>query len=200
MQAVSKPTKITFNREWNGPSGTIYYFDIEFEDGTVGQFGTTKREQNKFFIGTEITYSKEEKQNQRGSYFKIDKVNIDGGGGGSYGSRKSDPKTERSIVANVALECAMSVIHKMKLESSVTKDLSSVFSLSNKFYDFIQSECGTDKQKRITMQARLKGVVEHLVTIEGLEIKSSDHILDYVRKTYTYVETKMNSESQQTLQ
>lgn len=200
MQAVSKPTKITFNREWNGPSGTIYYFDIEFEDGTSGQFGTTKREQNKFFIGTEVTYSKEEKQSPRGSYFKIDKVNTDGGGGGNYGSRKSDPKTERSIMANVALECALVCIHKMNLMGSVTKDLSSVFSLSNKFYDFIQSECGSDKQKRITMQARLKGVVEHLLEVPNLEIKSSDHIIDYVRKTYTYVETKMNTDPQQMMQ
>lgn len=200
MQAVSKPTKITFNREWNGQNGLIYFFDIEFEDGTVGQFGTTKREQDKFVIGTDVTYTKEEKQNQRGTWYKIDKVKQDTGGGGYSGNRKSDPKTERSIMANVALECALVCIHKLNLKSSVTKDLSSVFSLSNKFYDFIQNECGSDKQKRITMQARLKGVVEHLLEVPSLEIQSSDHIIEYVRKTYNYVEGKMNTDPQQTAQ
>lgn len=192
MQAVSKPTEINFNREWQGPSGMVYYFDIKFEDGTEGQFGTTKRDQDKFKLGEEITYSKEEKTNQRGTYFKIDKVNLEKSGGNSRGGYKSDPKTERSIAANVCLDCSLMVIEKMNMQSNVTKDLASVFSLSNKFYDFIAAEAANDRQKRISMQARLKGVVAHLLTIPSLEVKSSDDILDYVKKTYMYIDQKMN--------
>ena len=36
--------------------GSVFYFDIEFEDGLKGQFSTNKREQTKFVAGNEYDY------------------------------------------------------------------------------------------------------------------------------------------------
>ena len=56
--AKSKVTKVAFQREWKNPSfnTTVYYFDIEFEDGTKGEFSTNKKDQNKFLVGESYNY------------------------------------------------------------------------------------------------------------------------------------------------
>jgi len=189
-QAKSKPTKIIYSRDWEGPSNTIYYFNIEFEDGTVGQFGTTKRDQTKFTEGQETVYSAELKNpDSDRAYYKIDTVNEEYTGRGGGG--KMSPEVDRSILANVCLDCAMNVVHGLKMEKTVVPDLKSLHALANKFYKFVDDFAGSDKQRRITTQARLKQVTSEFITLPSLEIKSSDDILEYVKTEVAYVEDKM---------
>ena len=190
-QGKSTPTKITFYREYFSEQykSTTYYFNIEFADGTVGQFGTTKRDQTKFTEGVEIKYSAElMKPDSPQAYYKIDTVNEEYSSGGG---RKMSPEVDRSILANVCLDCAMNVVHGLSIENTVDPDLKSLHALADKFYHFVDTFAGSDKQRRITTQARLKQVTSEFITLPSLEIKSSDDILEYVKTEVEYVENKI---------
>lgn len=193
MQAKSKPKVITFNRTWDGPRGQIHYFNIEFEDGMSGEFGTTKKEQDKFVIGQEATYSyeKKTKNNDGSEYYKIDLVREQQSSGrGGYGG-KEDPTVTRSILANVCLRSAMLAAENLGLGDKVDKDLKAIFALADLFYKHIMGQAAEDRQKRISLQARLEDACKYLVRFKGLEITSSQQVLELVDLTYKYVESKM---------
>ncbi len=187
-QARSKPREITFGRSWDGPKGTIFYFNIQFEDGIAGEFSTTKREQTKFVIGTEVLYSYEDTSNARGPFVKIDlvKETYTGGGGG-----KKSPEVQRSILANVCLDCAINAIYNLDLADKAKPDLKNVFDVADKFYNYIKTKSNNDTQANISLQARLKDVTMILVKFKSLGINSSDKVLEYVDKEYEYVFEKM---------
>lgn len=55
--------RITHNvRQWNSPSGTLYYHTIEFENGDKGDYGSKSEQCVKFEEGKESDYTIETKQ------------------------------------------------------------------------------------------------------------------------------------------
>jgi len=190
-QARSKPREITFGREFNHPQyGMIYYFNIQFEDGISGEFSTSKREQDKFVMGTETVYTYESASNARGPYTKINKPKEEYTGG-KGGGRNESPEVMRSICANVCLDAATAVVFGLGFEDKVEEDLAALHSLADKFYEFIMNESATDKQKRISLQARLKQVTGPFCKLSNLNIDSSDKVIDYVKKNMIFIEGKM---------
>ena len=75
--STSKVTKAEFNREWESSYGMLYYHDIEFEDGTKGQYPSKKKDQTKFVVGQTAEYETEDK----GKWIKIKPVKQEFGGG-----------------------------------------------------------------------------------------------------------------------
>jgi hypothetical protein len=205
------PEKIEFNREWNGDKGMVYYFDIEFEDGTTGQFSTTKREQNKFTEGKEVKYTTEEKSNARGPYTKIDIAkppSTGGRGGGAQrgGSYQLSPEVEASITASVCLDCAALVILKSGKAPQVKDDLVALHTLANKFFKHIMEKSAGDRQISINYQSRLKEVTTYLMEdvrkvgadkvepfgFNELKMKNSEDILKYVDMEVAYLQMIMS--------
>jgi hypothetical protein len=193
---TGKPERIEFNREWNGDKGMVYYFDIEFEDGTIGQFSTTKREQNKFTEGKEVKYTTEEKSNARGPYTKIDiaKPPSTGGRGGGQrsGNYQLSPEVEASITASVCLDCAAICILKTGKAEQVKEDLVALHAIANKFFNHIVEKSGGDRQISINYQSRLKEVVTSLMDYPTLNIKSTDDILKYLDMEVAFLQLKMS--------
>ena len=151
--AESVPTSITFKRSYPSKyGGDIYLYDIEFEDGTTGEFSTTKgpEEQDKFVIGKRVTYGADPAEDKRGnSYTKIDIYHKDkpatgyGGRGGGRGTGKSWG-SEESIVASVCLDCANIIVEKQNLQENVNPDLRTLHALADKFYKYIMEKAGSD--------------------------------------------------------
>lgn len=112
-QSVVKSQK--FVRDWNGPSGTIYYFDLVLENGEVGQVGVKDMQSPKIAVGATIHYTSEERTGPTGrksTNFKLQNPNpFNGGGKGivqsAYTPRKESHEVQNSISRSVALNNAV---------------------------------------------------------------------------------------------
>ena len=103
-----------FVRNWDGPSGTIYYFDLVLENGEVGQVGVKDMNSPKIAVGATIHYTSEERTGPTGrksTNFKLQNPNPFNGGGNSSGAaytpRKESPEVQNSISKSVALNNAV---------------------------------------------------------------------------------------------
>lgn len=61
-----KITKCQYSREWNGPSGTIYYHNIALDNGDAGSVGTKEKMPPKIAEGAEVWYTIEQKGQFKG--------------------------------------------------------------------------------------------------------------------------------------
>lgn len=103
-----------FVRNWDGPNGTIYYFDLVLENGEVGQVGVKDMNSPKIAVGATIHYTSEERTGPTGrksTNFKLQNPNPFNGGGNSssaaYTPRKESPEVQNSISKSVALNNAV---------------------------------------------------------------------------------------------
>ena len=103
-----------FVRNWDGPNGTIYYFDLVLENGEVGQVGVKDMNSPKIAVGATIHYTSEERTGPTGrksTNFKLQNPNPFNGGGSSSGAaytpRKESPEVQNSISKSVALNNAV---------------------------------------------------------------------------------------------
>ena len=115
-QGIVKSQK--FVRDWNGPSGTIYYFDLIVENNgvnEVGQVGVKDMNSPKIQVGATIHYTSEERTGPTGrksTNFKLQNPNpFNGAGKGivqsAYTPRKESPEVQNSISRSVALNNAV---------------------------------------------------------------------------------------------
>lgn len=106
-----------FVRNWDGPNGTIYYFDLIVESNglnEVGQVGVKDMNSPKIAVGATIHYTSEERTGPTGkktTNFKLQNPNPFNGGGNSSGAaytpRKESPEVQNSISKSVALNNAV---------------------------------------------------------------------------------------------
>lgn len=119
-QGIVKSQK--FVRDWNGPSGTIYYFDLVVESNNglneVGQIGVKDMNSPKIAVGATIHYTSEERTGPTGrksTNFKLQNpmqypgstLAAPSGGGNAYVPRKESPDVQNSISKSVALNNAV---------------------------------------------------------------------------------------------
>lgn len=132
----STTTKIDQPRKWDGPNGTVFYFPIEFADGTRGTFSTKEEQQKKFTLGKETEYTVE-------SVVKGDKtdikINIPQQAGAGFKGRPFDPEADKLknklIIRQVSLNAAVEFC-----KSSTTKlNSKEVLQLADKFNEWIIS-------------------------------------------------------------
>jgi hypothetical protein len=114
-QSVVKSQK--FVRDWNGPSGTIYYFDLVLENGEVGQVGVKDMQSPKIAVGATIHYTAEERTGPTGR--KSTNIKLQnpmpyansstprGAANSAPNYRKESPEVQNSISRSVALNNAV---------------------------------------------------------------------------------------------
>jgi hypothetical protein len=66
-----KITKSTFTNEWKGDKGTVYYHDIEMDNGDTGSIGSKDKNPDFIAVGQTLDYTLE--QGQRGNKIKRNK-------------------------------------------------------------------------------------------------------------------------------
>jgi len=55
-QKRSKVVSVQANGTWDGQYGTMYKFEVVFQNGDVGEYSSKNKEQNKFEVGQEADY------------------------------------------------------------------------------------------------------------------------------------------------
>lgn len=91
MEKKAKITRTVFKNEWTGNGNTVYYHDIELDNGDKGSIGSKEKMPAKLNPGSELTYTIDDKG-------KIKAVNTPGGGGGFQGGNKKGPDPKVQIV------------------------------------------------------------------------------------------------------
>lgn len=126
----SKVTAIQENvRQYEGPSGTIFYHNITFENGDSGQYGSKTEKCTKFTVNTEADYTIEEKQTGQYKNYTIKPVQQSTGGGGG----RFQPRDENLIVAQSSLGYACTLLQ----QSSKAMDTEYVLATAERFYQFV---------------------------------------------------------------
>lgn len=130
---TSKITKINYAKTWNGEKGTVYYHDVEFENGDKGSAGFNKECPAEYEIGTTHDYELTPNANpQYAGKIKFIKANVGGGKGGF-----SKPANN----AGFALSYAKDVMIASMAEGSKMPFLNSdqVLILAEKFYNWLEA-------------------------------------------------------------
>ena len=102
MQKNSKVTKVTPNGTWDSQYGLKYKFEIEMENGDLGEYNSKTKEQTKFVVDQVVDYEFKD-----GQFPKINPVyanNFSGGGGGSF---KKNDAVQEYIIKQSSLKCAV---------------------------------------------------------------------------------------------
>jgi hypothetical protein len=56
MIKKSKVTNVQSNGTWEGKFGLMYKFEIEMENGDIGEYSSKSKDQDKFVAGQEVEY------------------------------------------------------------------------------------------------------------------------------------------------
>lgn len=87
MEKKAKITRTVFKNEWTGNGNTVYYHDIELDNGDKGSIGSKEKMPARLNPGSELTYTIDKG--------KIKAVQAQGGGGFAGGGKKGpDPKVQ----------------------------------------------------------------------------------------------------------
>jgi len=71
-------------KPYESPNGTLYGFNMEFEDGQTGLYNSKSQTPNKFNVGEVWEYTAEEKTGKSGSSFFIIKPKMENKFGGGF--------------------------------------------------------------------------------------------------------------------
>jgi len=110
----AKVTSCVFSREWEGPSGKIYYHNITLDNGDEGSVGTKEKMPSKICTGAEIYYSIESKGQFKGKTqynIKLEKApDQQYRPSTNQVGTKQGPSQQENIARSVALKAAIDAI------------------------------------------------------------------------------------------
>jgi hypothetical protein len=134
MEKTAKIIRTVFKNEWKGTNGTVYYHEIELDNGDKGQIGTKEQMPAKLNPGQSLTYTIE--QTDKGNRIK---AAAPAGGGFGGGAKKAtiDPRAQFIGFAS-AYSKDLVVAGKLDLKD-MNGAAESIFRNMLKLYDLIKS-------------------------------------------------------------
>lgn len=124
---TAKIQTIKGTRKWDGPNGTVYYFDVLMDNGDTGSIG--KKSDSALKEGDQLTYELEE--SERGNKIKpVVENNFRGGGG-----FQKQPSNPASFALSYAKDLAVANINKsdkpLEMDSLATKVIATAEKFNN---------------------------------------------------------------------
>lgn len=130
---TSKVKSVQANGTWDSKfGGTFYKFEVEMENGNVGEYSSKTKDQEKFVVGEEVQYEFEDgKFPKIKPYYNKDNYSFTKGGG-------ENPDRQRLIIRQSTLKTAVEYL------KGAEASLEEVFIATEKMIEFIMKE---DKSK-----------------------------------------------------
>jgi hypothetical protein len=174
--AKSKVTSILFNREWRRPEGgSVFYFDIKFEDGLEGQFSTNKKEQTKFTLHEEAEY--EQKGTNKVGTKMIDTIRDKP----QFKSTYNDPLVNVRIAMSVSLGAAIKTAINLGMKD-ITED--DVFAIANYYFKWITE----GENSRDIYSLKWNSILNAADYMAMNEIQNSKGVLESAKEFYRIIE------------
>jgi len=129
MEKKAKITRVVFKNEWSGNNGTVYYHDIELDNGDKGSIGCKEKEPKFLNPQQELTYTIED----TGKGFKIKKVTENKGGYNGGGNKT--PASPASFALSYAKDVVIASWGEHSPKKMSSEDL---FSIAEKMYNWMK--------------------------------------------------------------
>ena len=131
MIKKSKVTNVQANGTWEGKFGMMYKFEVEFEDGTTGEYSSKSQDQDKFIEGQETEYEFID-----GNFPKVKPVYAkpDFASSTSNGIYKKDDNVQKMIVKQSSLKSAVDYCSKGNCSTS------DVIRVAQEFVDWVMED------------------------------------------------------------
>ncbi|CAB4153851.1 hypothetical protein UFOVP636_32 [uncultured Caudovirales phage] len=150
MEKTSKVLSAQSNGSFESNYGTLYGFEVAFENGDVGNYNSKSSDQNKFVSGQEATYTIETKPTKNGKTFTAIKPVFspqqnnprpmsqnNSTPASSYGAKS--PETEARIIRMNALTSSVNFLKERNC------DLKQILEVAETFISFINAEITSEK-------------------------------------------------------
>jgi hypothetical protein len=131
MIKTSKVKSVQANGTWEGKFGMMYKFEVAFQDGSVGEYSSKSKDQNKFVVGEETEYEFID-----GNFPKVKPVyqKPDFVSNGVSGSYKKDDNVQKMIVKQSSLKSAVDYC------SGGNCSTSDVLKVAQEFVDWVMED------------------------------------------------------------
>jgi hypothetical protein len=131
MIKKSKVKSVQSNGTWEGQYGIMYKFEVEFEDGSIGEYSSKTQDQTKFVEGEEMEY-----EFINGKFPKVKPVyqKPDFVSNGVSGSYKKDDTVQKMIVKQSSLKSAVDYC------SGGNCSTSDVLKVAQEFVDWVMED------------------------------------------------------------
>lgn len=148
MEKTSKVLSAQSNGSFESNYGTLYGFEVAFENGDVGNYNSKSKDQNKFIAGQEATYTIETKPTKNGKTFNAIKPVFspqnnsrpmsqnNSTSASSYGAKS--PETEARIIRMNALTSSVNFLKERNC------DLKEILQVAETFISFINAEINSE--------------------------------------------------------
>ena len=146
MEKTSKVLSVQANGSWDGKFGTMYKFELGFDNGDTGEYSSKSSDQKKFIQGQDATYTID---TSNPSYPKIKPIFNQSGGSFSGGFSKENPERQKMIVKQSSLKVAADLCI-----ANNKADLNSVFIVAEKIVEWVMTEKSTDEVKPIVKEVK----------------------------------------------
>jgi hypothetical protein len=113
---TSAPKSITANGTWEGQYGLFYKWEIEMENGDVGEYMSKDQPQTKFSVGMTTEYDFITKNVGGKIFHNIKPVKKEFTPGGGGGGRSFDPGREIKIMRQSSLKAAVDLVCNGKID------------------------------------------------------------------------------------
>jgi len=127
----SKVDQVIPNGTWDGKYGTMYKFEIVFENGDVGEYSSKSKDQNKFDVGAETEY-----EYHGGQYPKIKPHYAKPQANPRQAFGKSDD-VQQKIVRQSMIKAS---IDFWAMNPEMKPDVENVLRVASKFIDFVNQD------------------------------------------------------------
>ncbi len=99
------------NGTWDSKYGTMYKFEVHFDNGDYGEYNSKSPDQTKFVTGQEASYTRTSREYNGQTFYTIKPPAMPfNGSTGGGGYRGKDPKTEGRIVRMNVLQRATDLV------------------------------------------------------------------------------------------
>lgn len=143
-------TSVQGNGTWDSQHGTLYKWEVSFENGDVGEYLSKATPQTKFVIGQPAYYSYETRQTSAGTFYKVRPAQDPNAQPSFSGGNKEKANIDwdakdRRIVRQNALGHSVNLVVNNKI------DLTELFTHAEQFENWVYRE---DKQPTFQQETK----------------------------------------------
>jgi hypothetical protein len=114
MEKISKVKNVTGNGTWESKYGIMFKFELEMENGDIGEYNSKTSDQTKFVVGNEVAYTITSREYNGVTYYTIKPAET-AAPAQSFSKGKVDGDTGKKIARMSVLKCATDLVVHEKI-------------------------------------------------------------------------------------
>jgi len=122
------------NGTWDSKYGTMYKFEVAFDNGDVGEYNSKSQDQAKFIVGQEAEYTISSREYNGSMYYTIKPAQPVGGFTAGGYKAKADPEKDKRIAKLAVLKSATELV------TAKLVDRKDIFAIADEMMKWVYDE------------------------------------------------------------